>query len=492
MSDFNLIPLLPEIFLIISAMGLLIVGVGRGNESMPVIAWSSVVALIFTGIVMFGFIHDWSRITVLNGMFVFDEFAGFMKLLILIGLVASLALSVRYLLQEQIARFEYPVLVLLAGIGMMLMVSANNMLGLYMGLELQSLSLYVLAAFHRSSLKSAEAGIKYFILGALSSGMLLFGISLVYGFAGSISFDVIGETLNSLETIPVGVIFGMVFILAGLAFKVSAVPFHMWTPDVYQGAPSSVTALFAIVPKVAAMGLLIRLLYEPFAGAMEQWVQIVYAISLASMVLGAFAGIAQNNIKRLLAYSSIGNMGYAMIGLVAGTPEGVASVILYIMIYMIMTAGVFAVVISMRRDGLALQNIDELAGLSRYSPFMAYTMAILMFSMSGIPPMAGFFGKFAVFQAALQQELYILAIVGALSSVVAAYYYLRVVKVMFFDDPGEAFDKTMPFARRAVMIVSVVFVLGFILSPSSFVESTEAAGGALLSFAGQASPASLP
>lgn len=479
MSDFNLVPLLPEIFLALSAMGLLIVGVGRGNESMTVVSWASVVALVMAAFVSFAMIPSWERVSVLGGLFVFDEFAGLLKLLIIVGLIASLALSVRYLQQEQIARFEYPILVLFAGIGMMLMVSANNMLALYMGLELQSLSLYVLAAFHRNSLKSAEAGIKYFLLGALSSGMLLFGITLIYGFAGSVSFETIALTLGGLESIPVGVVVGMVFILAGLAFKISAVPFHMWTPDVYQGAPACVTALFAIVPKIAAMGLLIRLLFEPFAAAADEWGQIMYAVALGSMLLGAFAGLAQDNIKRLLAYSSIGNMGYAMIGLVAGTPDGVAAVVLYLLIYMLMTAGVFAVVISMRRSGLSVQKIDDLAGLSKSNPFMAYSMAILMFSMSGIPPMAGFFGKFVIFEAAVAQELYVLAVIGVVSSVVAAYYYLRVVKVMFFDEATDPLDTSMPFARRAVMLISVLFVLGFIFMPNVFVDSASHATSAL-------------
>ncbi len=479
MTDFNLIPLLPEIFLALSAMGLLIVGVGRGNEAMGVVSWASVIALLVSGLVMFGFIQDWGRVTVLGDMFVFDAFAGYMKVLILVGLGASIALSVRYLQQEQIARFEYPILVLFAGIGMMLMVSANNMLGLYMGLELQSLSLYVLASFHRNSLRSAEAGIKYFLLGALSSGMLLFGISLIYGFVGSVGFETIGATLSGLDVMPIGAVVGMVFLLAGLAFKISAVPFHMWTPDVYQGAPTSVTALFAIVPKLAAMGLLIRLLYEPFFAAADQWIQIMYAVALGSMVLGAFAGIAQNNIKRLLAYSSIGNMGYALIGVVAGSPEGIAAVMLYLLVYMLTTAGVFAVVISMRRGGLAVQGIDDLAGLSKTNPFMAYCMAIFMFSMSGIPPMAGFFGKFMIFESAIEQELYPLAVLGVLTSVVAAYYYLRVVKVMFFDEAADKFDRPMPFARRVVMLVSVIFVLGFIFVPDIFVEHARAAADVL-------------
>ena len=469
MVDFNLIPLLPEIFLSLIGMGLLLVGVFQGNGATRVVCWASVLGLVITALILLSV--GWETRSVLNGMFVIDKFSGFMKLLILIGLIASLALSVRYLIQEGMERIEFPILVVFAGIGMMMMVSANNLLALYMGLELQSLALYVLAAFHRNSMRSSEAGIKYFILGALSSGMLLFGMSLIYGFTGSVDFDVIGQTLTDLDGIPFGVTFGLVFILAGLAFKISAVPFHMWTPDVYQGAPTAVTALFAVVPKIAAFGLLMRLLFEPFMALEEQWIQIIYFVSLMSMILGAFAGIAQDNIKRLLAYSSIGNMGYALIGVVAGTAAGAGAVILYLFIYMMMTAGVFAIVLSMRRQGLAVYKISDLNGLSSTAPGLAYCMAILMFSMSGIPPAAGFFGKLVVFNAAVAEGYYILAVLGVLTSVVAAYYYLRVIKAMFFDEAADAFDKDIPFARRAVLAISIIFVLGFAIKPSVFVSS---------------------
>ncbi len=480
MIDFNLIPLLPEIFLSLIGMGLLIVGVSQGNRSTRVICWASAVGFAITGLILLGV--GWETQSVLNGMFVMDKFAGFMKLLILMGLIASVALSVRYLVQEGMERFEFPILIIFAGIGMMVMVSANNLLALYMGLELQSLSLYVLAAFHRNSLRSSEAGIKYFLLGALSSGMLLFGISLIYGFTGSVDFTVIGNTLAGLDAIPLGVTFGLVFMLAGLAFKISAVPFHMWTPDVYQGAPTAVTALFAIVPKIAAFGLLMRVLFEPFMALSDQWIQIIYFLSLMSMVVGAFAAIAQDNIKRLLAYSSIGNMGYALIGLVAGTAAGAGAVVLYLLIYMMMTIGVFAVVLSMRRQGLAVYKISDLSGLAKTAPGLAYAMTILMFSMSGIPPAAGFFGKLLVFNAAVAEGYYILATLGILTSVVAAYYYLRVIKVMFFDEPIDSFDKDMPFARRAALFISIVFVLGFVIKPSVFISSSLSAAASL--FAG--------
>jgi NADH-quinone oxidoreductase subunit N len=477
MIDFNLIPLLPEIFMALMGMGLLIVGATHGNQATQIISWAATAGLAIAALILLGI--DWEGRNVLNGMFRIDEFSGFVKLLILLGLIASIALSVRYLQQEGMERFEYPILIIFAGIGMMMMVSSHNMLTLYMALELQSLSLYVLASFQRYSTRSAEAGIKYFILGALSSGMLLFGISLIYGFTGTLDFAVLAQTISGLETIPFGLTFGLVFVLAGLAFKISAVPFHMWTPDVYQGAPTCVTAFFAIVPKVAAFALLMRLLYEPFVGLAEQSGQILYFLALMSMVVGAFAAIAQTNIKRMLAYSSIGNMGYALIGLVAATPEGVGAVLIYLLIYMVMTAGVFAIILTMRRQGLGVHQISDLSGLSKTAPWLAYAMAILMFSMSGIPPMAGFFGKLMVFNAAIAADLYVLATLGILTSVIGTFYYLKIIKVMFFDEPTDAFDKGMPFARRAILLISIVFVLGFIAKPSPLIASAQSAASSL-------------
>lgn len=478
MMDFNLTPLLPEIFMALTAMGLLIVGVNGGNRSTDIICWASVIALVFTIFLLFGI--SWERQTVLNNMFVIDQFAGFMKLIILLGLIASIVLSIKHLYQEQMVRVEYPILIITAGIGMMLMVSAHNMLTLYMALELQSLSLYVLAAFRRNSQKAAEAGTKYFILGALSSGMVLFGISLIYGFTGSIDFSVIQNFLQGVETAPMGLTFGLVFLLAGLAFKISAVPFHMWTPDVYQGAPTSVTALFAIVPKVAAFALLIRILFEPFGIMIAEWSQIIILLSVASMTVGAFAALTQNNVKRLMAYSSIGNMGYALIGVIAGSTAGISSVIVYLFIYMFMTAGAFGIILCMRRSNIAAEKIDDFAGLSQTNAPLAYAMAILMFSMSGIPPLAGFFGKMLVFEAAIEAEYYTLAVYGILTSVVAAYYYLRIIKVMFFDEPLDALDKDIPFARRAIIFISVLFVLAFIVKPNLLIASAKSASTSLL------------
>lgn len=466
MTLVSILPAAPEIFLAVSGLFLLVLGVFMGDKAAACIGWLTAAALAVCAVILIQ--GDWARVTLFNGMFVMDGFAGFIKVMILAGLVTCVLLSIRHNAEEGIARFEFPILMLFSGLGMMMMVSAHNLLGLYMGLELQSLALYVLAAFRRDDAKSSEAGLKYFVLGAISSGMLLFGSSLVYGYTGSIDFTVIGDTLA--KEMSLGALIGLVFILAALAFKISAVPFHMWTPDVYEGAPGSVTAFFAMVPKVAAIALLIRLLFEGFGAAMVQWHQIVWMLSALSMAVGAFAALQQNNIKRLLAYSSIGNMGFALVGLAAGNIEGVTGVLVYMAIYMVMTAGTFGIVLTMRRDGRALESISDLAGLSRNAPGMAYALAILMFSMSGIPPLAGFFGKFMVFKAAVGAGLYGLAIFGVLTSVVAAYYYLRIIKVMFFDEPVPAYDAPAPFVRRAIVGLSVAFLLAFVFYPSPLID----------------------
>ena len=473
----NLMVVMPEIFLAVVAMSLLMVGVFQGNKSTNILSWAAIIAFSISAIIILN--DQWTTELALNSMIVVDDFANVMKLIILIGLAVSVALSMQYLDQERIARFEYPVLLMFAGIGMMLMVSANNLLSLYMAIELQSLSLYVLAAFHRNSLRSGEAAAKYFILGALSSGMLLFGISLIYGFTGSLDYTILQTTLAGIDGIPPGFTIGMVFVLAALVFKISAAPFHMWTPDVYQGSPTCVTALFALVPKVAALAVIMRLLFIPFEAVVEQWAQIIYFVSIASLLFGSFAAIAQNNIKRLLAYSSIGNMGYALIGLVAGTQLGVASLIVFILIYMLMTAGSFAIVLCMRRDGMAVEKISDLSGLSQNQPLLAYALAALMFSMSGIPPLAGFFGKLFIFNAAVASGYYVLAVIGVVASVVAAYYYLRIIKVMFFDEPADPFDKDIGIERKAVLIFSLICVLGFIFKPSYIMSFAEVAAASL-------------
>lgn len=479
MSEMNLMLILPELFLAIIGMGFLLAGVMQGNRATDVLSWSACISFAIAGVILLRMDADTTQ--VLNGMLVIDDFAITVKLILLVGLIASLALSIQYLYQERIARFEYPVLIVFAGIGMMLMVSANNLLGLYMALELQSLALYVLAAFHRNSLRSAEAATKYFILGALSSGMLLFGISLIYGFTGSIQFDVIAESLADLNLMPPGFTVGMVFVLAAIAFKVSAAPFHMWTPDVYQGAPSSVTAFFAIVPKIAALAMLMRLLFVPFEAASAQWGQVMYFMAVASLIFGSFAAIAQTNIKRLMAYSSISNMGYAMIGIIAGGALGVSSVLIFLTVYLFMTVGIFVVILCMRREGIAVEKISDLAGLSKTRPVLAYIMAALMFSMSGIPPLAGFFGKLFIFEAAVAEGYYYLATLGIVASVVAAFYYLRIIKVMFFDEPADAFDEGISIERRVILAISMIFILGFIIDPASIKDTAMIAAESLLS-----------
>jgi NADH-quinone oxidoreductase subunit N len=357
------------------------------------------------------------------------------------------------------------------------MVSANSLIALYLGLELQSLALYVIAAFNRDSTRSTEAGLKYFVLGALSSGMLLYGASMVYGFTGSVDFNVIAHVLEAGAN--TGVIFGLVFVLAGLTFKISAVPFHMWTPDVYEGAPTPVTAFFAGAPKLAAMALIINLLYSAFPHLLPEWQQIIVFISIASMVLAAFAAIGQNNIKRLMAYSSIGHMGYALVGLAAGTPEGLRGVLIYMTIYVIMNIGVFCCILMMRRQEGMVESIDDLAGLSRHQPLLAFVFAMLMFSLAGIPPLAGFFGKFYVFMAAIQAHLYPLAVIGVLSSVVGAFYYLRIVKVMYFDEPAEAFEP-MPGELTAMLTISGIFTMLFFVYPLPIIAGAQSAVAALM------------
>lgn len=461
-------PIKQEICLAIVAMLLLMVGAFRGKTSAGFVTASVILAFVAAAASILW--SDWTPIDTLNGMIIVDGFSEWMKVVLLAGLSGSLLLSVSWLRENDLLKFEYPILTMLSGIGMMLMVSANNMLSLYVSLELSSLCLYVLAAINRDNLLSTEAGLKYFILGALSSGLLLFGISLVYGYSGTLSYAGVSEFLQSTQSMPYGIMVGMVFMLAGLVFKVSAVPFHMWTPDVYEGAPTPVTALFAIVPKVAAFGLIIRLLTGPFAMLAQESTQIIMFVSVASMVVGAFAGLVQNNIKRLLAYSSISNMGYVMLGLLPNVPEGIAAIILYLCIYMAMLAGVFAILMSLKRNGQSIENIPDFAGLSKTSPFLAYALTALLFSMSGIPPMAGFFAKFFVFQAAVAGGYMIVAVIGVLTSVVGAYYYLRLIKVMFFDESAGPVDANTCTARHLVIVASVTFILIFTVMPTRLLD----------------------
>jgi NADH-quinone oxidoreductase subunit N len=399
--------------------------------------------------------------------------------LVLIGSALAIVLSFRFQERHDMARFEYAILIVFATLGMMMMISANDLISLYVGLELQSLSLYVIAAFQRDDTRSTEAGLKYFVLGAVASGMLLYGASLIYGFTGVTNFDQLAKVFQDGHTAGVGVVFGIVFILAGLAFKVSAVPFHMWTPDVYEGAPTPVTAFFSVAPKIAALALLIRVMVGPFGGLVEQWQQIVIFISIASMALGAFAAINQRNIKRLMAYSSIGHVGYALIGLCVGDEVGVRSVLIYLAIYLFMNIGVFACILNMRRDGAMVEGINDLAGMSRTHPMLAMALAILMFSMAGIPPFAGFFGKLYIFMGAIQAELYWLAVLGVLSSVVAAFYYIRIVQIVYFEEAGEPLDKSSSPELSFVITASGLFVAFFFVYPTPVLSAAAAAAASL-------------
>tara|TARA_Y100001970_G_scaffold294030_1_gene446051 strand:- start:11958 stop:13418 length:1461 start_codon:yes stop_codon:yes gene_type:complete len=471
-------PVLPELTLAVMSMVLLIYGVFRGDGSTGSCSWLAVLALLITGIIMS--LLPESAESAFRGQFIVDQFARFMKWLVLLGSAIAVVMSMTYNASEEIERFEFPVLILFASLGMLLMVSANDLISLYVGLELQSLALYVIAAFRRDSTKSSEAGLKYFVLGALSSGMLLYGASMIYGFAGTTQFDALAALFVGPSADPgVGVVVGLVFLLAGLAFKVSAVPFHMWTPDVYEGAPTPVTAFFAVAPKIAAIALLVRTMTGPFGELFGQWQQIIIFVSIASMLLGALAAIWQTNIKRLLAYSSIGHVGYALVGLAAGSEEGIRGIGVYMTIYLAMNVGTFCCVLSMRRQGVMVEGIDDLGGLARNHPFMAAAMAVFMFSMAGIPPLAGFFGKLYVFMAAVNEGLYTLAIVGVLTSVIGAFYYLRIVKIMYFDEPEEAFDRTAGREVDVIMAVAGIFTLLFFIFPSPIIEGAGQAAAAL-------------
>jgi NADH-quinone oxidoreductase subunit N len=465
---------LPELTLALGAMMLLMAGVATRKEQAELILWLAVLILALAGV----FVLRGSGTTTLFGdSFIVDPFARVLKLLTLTGSAVTLIMSIDYWRGEGRLKFEFPVLVLLATTGMLMMISANDLIALYVGLELQSLSLYVVAAFDRRSARSSEAGLKYFVLGALSSGMLLYGASLIYGFTGSTLFTDIAAAVQPSGA-NLGLIFGLVFLMTGFAFKISAVPFHMWTPDVYEGAPTPVTAFFAAAPKLAAMALTVRTLFAAFPSVTHEWQQIVTFLAIASMALGSFAAIGQRNIKRLMAYSSIGHMGYALVGLAAGTAEGVQGVIVYLAIYLAMTLGTFACILAMRRHGRMVEDIDQLAGLSNTSPTMAFLLAMLLFSLAGIPPLAGFFAKFYVFLAAINAGLYALAVIGVLLSVVGAYYYLRIVKIMYFDAPAERFEP-MPGLLAAVLGASGLFILFYFVYPAPLVNVAEAAAKSL-------------
>ncbi len=451
----NLAPALAEVFLAVAAMALLMIGVFANAQKAfgRTQVFAALTLVIAAVLVISG--AGGARVETFGGLFVSDNFSVFMKVLVVLGALGSLALAGPYLREHKIARFEFPVLMVLSVLGMFIMISSNNLMSLYVGLELQSLALYVLAAINRDRNRSTEAGLKYFVLGALSSGMMLYGISLIYGFSGTMDFDILAGFVAG-HAPALGLVVGMVFVITGLAFKVSAVPFHMWTPDVYEGAPTPVTAFFAAAPKAAAMALFVRVMMGAFGDTVDSWQQIIIFISIASMLVGAFIALVQTNIKRLMAYSSIGHIGYALVGLAAGTTAGVEAVALYIAIYVTMTLGTFAAILAMRRDGGQLEEIGDLAGLSKTNLPLAVAIATLMFSLAGIPLLFGFLGKYYVFLAAWQSGLVELVVIGLVTSVVSCYYYLRIVKVMFFDEPDGALEPIQGAGVRAVLSISAL------------------------------------
>jgi NADH-quinone oxidoreductase subunit N len=469
-----LLPLLPELVLALGAMALLMYGAFRGECSAPSVNWLAIAVLIAAGVAVCWLPEG--KLVTFGGSFVVDPFARFLKLLALTGSGFAILMSLDYLVVEEQQKFEYAILILLSTTGMLMLISAADLIALYLGLELMSLALYVLAAVNRDSVRSTEAGLKYFVLGALSSGMLLYGASLIYGFTGTISFAGIAKAATGGG---IGLVFGLVFLFAGFCFKISAVPFHMWTPDVYEGAPTPITAFFAAAPKVAGIAMFVRTTIVAFPEIAVQWQQIVVFVAIASMALGAFAAIGQRNIKRLMAYSSIGHMGFALVGLAAGTAEGVQGVLVYMAIYVAMTLGTFACILAMRRDGKLVEEISDLAGLARTNPTMALVFVVLLFSLAGIPPLAGFFAKFYVFLAAIKAGLFTLAVIGMLASVVGAYYYLLIVKVMYFDEPAPAFEP-MPYQLMTVLGVSGLFNVLFVVYPGPpLIEAATAAAKSL-------------
>ncbi|HVG50379.1 MAG TPA: NADH-quinone oxidoreductase subunit NuoN [Xanthobacteraceae bacterium] len=468
-----LAPAWPEIALAIGALVLLLIGAIGREKSANAVTVFSILLIVAVGVLIV--FTPPENASAFAGSFITDGFTRFMKILMLAGSGAAILLSLEFLQKAGKGSFEYPILILLASTGMMIMISSGDLISLYLGLELMSLSLYVLAASDRDNGRATEAGLKYFVLGALSSGMLLYGASLIYGFTGTVSYAGIAKAAGEGG---LGLTFGLVFLMAGLCFKVSAVPFHMWTPDVYEGAPTPVTAFFAAAPKVAAMALFVRVVMTAFPSIAVQWQQILVFVSIASMALGAFAAIGQTNIKRLMGYSSIGHMGFALVGLAAGTAEGVQGVLVYMAIYMAMTLGTFACILAMRRGDNHVEEISDLAGLGRTNPALAMFLAILMFSLAGIPPLAGFFAKLYVFLAAVKAGFYVLAVLGVLASVVGAFYYLRIVKVMYMDDPAPAFAP-MRGELRLVLGVSGLFTLLFGVYPAPLVEAAAVAAKSL-------------
>ena len=463
MEQLNLI--IPELFLTTSIMILLMIGVFYKN-SFNLIFKLSTIILLATFILLFNHSVDTSA-KLFNNSYTIDYLSLFMKALTLVACIFVMLSSFDYIKLIGINKIEYPILILSATLGMMIMISSYDLIVFYMGLELQSLSLYVLASFNRDNYRSSEAGLKYFVLSALSSGLLLYGCSLIYGFSGSTNFDLIAQNINQLNT---GSIFGIVFILVGLAFKVSAVPFHMWAPDVYEGSPTSVTAFFAIVPKVAALTVFIRFLYVPFINLVDQWQMIIIFISLASMILGAVAAIGQTNLKRLMAYSAIGHMGYALAGLATGSNEGIQSTVIYLSIYLIMNLGIFSCIFMMKRKDIFYEDIQDLSGLSKNHPIISICLLLLLFSLAGIPPLAGFFAKFYIFMAVIKVKMYTLAIIGLITTVISAFYYLRIIKTIYFDAPKEIFESNQNLGLKISLFLSTIIVLVYFIYPSLLID----------------------
>ena len=454
--------LIPEIFLSLSIFTFIIFGVFKKNSFDLIYRATTIILPIVIFLILN---NNFENIKIFNNSFALDEFSSFMKILILVSSFFVLIMSKKYIQDINNNKFEYPIIMLIAILGMFFMVGSNDLILFYLGLELQSLSLYILASIDRDNLRSSEAGIKYFVLSALSSGLLLYGCSLLYGFTGSTNFQVIS---NNVGNINIGTIFAMIFILVGLAFKVSAVPFHMWTPDVYEGSPTSVTSFFAIVPKIAGIAVFIRFMYSPFQNILDEWQYILVFISIASMILGAVAAINQKNIKRLIAYSSISHMGYAIAGISTGTESGFKSTIIYILIYSAMNIGFFAFVFLMKRSGKYIEDINELSGISKNHPLAALSLLIVLFSLAGIPPLAGFFAKFYIFMSVIESGMYALAIIGLVTTVVSAFYYIRIVKIMYFDNPKKPFENFKNYGVYGSLIFSCIFLSSFFMYPSIF------------------------
>jgi len=455
----------PEIFISLSVMFLLILGVFKKKGSNLIVSLS-VITLIGTLVLIFGNPID-TNLSLFDGGYKIDYMSSYMKILTILSGIFVLITSSKFLKIYKLFNIEYPILILCSILGMMVMISSNDLIVFYIGLELQSLSLYVLAAFNRDQIKSSEAGLKYFVLSALSSGLLLYGCSLIYGFSGTTNFDQISNLMNNDQY---GLTFGIVFILVGLAFKISAVPFHMWAPDVYEGSPTSVTLFFAVAPKIAALTVIIRFLYVPFVNVIDQWQLIIVFLSLASMIFGAVAAIGQKNLKRLIAYSSIGHMGYALAGLCVGTNQGIQSSILYISIYLVMNLGFFSCLFMLKRNNTYFENIDDLSGLSKNHPLISLSLMVVLFSLAGIPPLAGFFAKFYIFKAILDQSMYYLAIIGLLTTVIAAFYYLRIIKIMYFDLEKEKYDQDYNLGLKFTLALSTILIMFYFIYPSKLLN----------------------